>query len=231
MVILIAPPRSGSSVATNILKELHPNIFKTHYAKIEDNFLICDNVKKFDVKEIEAIYYQHRFVLECVISHTVFEHFDEIVSREEYVNYVNSKLGIAKIRLNLEKYLQFGINVISRIQGNNKIILQYSSLKNPIEYISPIPDQFFEQANTNREDFAKKIVAIQENTRKEKSTSSLDSRLLTNHNLSPLSFMNPDSMIFLRYMCEGPKMIAACPVIDEILKANNVKHSFDIVDP
>lgn len=220
MIILLAPPRSGSCAATNILKHVHPDVIKAHYVQCDNTD--PDNKKlNFDngrlvacTRDISMIYYQWRPSLECCISFSVFDKFQEIQTEKVYSDWLNSSEGIANIFQNLQRYWQFGPEPFRISDVANKIVLDYTDMvTDPEKYATTVPDYVLSKSGISRKQFNKLVLETLKVTATKKMEDQGDARLLYFNKITPLELLDKYSLLVLKNLCSKT---VSDPTIEEI---------------
>tara|TARA_R110001592_G_C13085146_1_gene742955 strand:+ start:690 stop:1403 length:714 start_codon:yes stop_codon:yes gene_type:complete len=230
MIILLAPPRSGSSAATNILKHVHPDVIKAHYAKYDNTD--PDNEKlNFDngrlvvsTRDISMIYYQWRPSLECCISFSIFNKYQELQTEKIYSDWLNSSEGIYNIFESLQIYWQFGVMPFRNSDVANKLVLNYSFMAaDPVAYAAAIPDYVLSESEISRKQFNKLVLETLEVTENQKTTDPNDARLLSSSDITPKELLDQNTLLILKNLCRNTFAETATKEIDACLKAKGVE--------
>lgn len=226
MIFLLAPPRSGSNAAYNILKHVHPDIKKAHYV-IYDNTDPDNKKLNFDngnhvvsLQDISMIYYQWRPSLECCVSFSVFNKYQEIQTEKTYSDWLNSSEGIYKIFESLQKYWQYGALPFQISDVANKLVLNYTFMvTDPVAYAAAIPDHVLSKPEISRNQFNKLVFETLKVTKNQKITDPGDSRLLSSNDITPLELLDKNSLVILKNLCFKTCADETTKEIDSLLKA------------
>lgn len=230
MVILLAPPRSGSTAAYNILKHIHPNIKKAHYVKYDnadsDNKkLIFDNgLTVVSPQDVSIMYYQWRPSLECCISFALFNKYQEIQTASVYSNWLNNSEGIYYIFDSLQKYWKFGAIPFSVADVSNKLVLNYPDMAtDPAKYSANFTDFALSKSKISRKQFDEFVSETLKVTANQKLTDPGDARLLSFNKITPQALLSEESLMILRNLCTKTYADETTKEIDALLKAKGIK--------